>query len=166
MQLTLRTHHAMRLLMFCAVNGPTAAPVSRIASRCGMSEAHLAKIAHQLSARGLVETVRGRAGGVRLSRDSARISVGEVIRATECCLQLHHFDAAVSGERDDAARLRGAFGEAFGAFMQVLDRYTIADLVAEEPDLGTLSALEVGKVDCGNAQGERGAPLAGAPASV
>jgi Rrf2 family iron-responsive transcriptional regulator len=179
MQLTLRTHHAMRLLMFCALNGPRAAPVSRIARQWGMSEAHLAKIAHQLSLLGLVETVRGRSGGVRLGRDSRAISVGDVIRATECTPMAGFGDdgadeggaaenaaanGAATGEALDESRLRVALSDAFGAFMQVLDGYSIADLVAADPETRALLGLDIDVAAPSGRRSQNGPLSAHAPA--
>ncbi|MEM8855628.1 MAG: Rrf2 family transcriptional regulator, partial [Pseudomonadota bacterium] len=80
------------------------------------------------------ETVRGRAGGIRLAREAESIGVGEVVRATE-----ERFAMAECFEHPDApCPLVGACGlqslwdEALGAFLGTLDRYTIADLVASK----------------------------------
>ena len=83
MHLTVRSNHAMRLMMYCAMKQGRIAPVSEIARACNMSEAHLAKIANHLAGAGFVETLRGRGGGVRLTRAPADISVGAVVRSTE-----------------------------------------------------------------------------------
>jgi len=133
MQLTIRSNHAMRLMMFCAVNRGRVAPVAEIARACNMSEAHLGKIAHALASHGFVETVRGRHGGVRLARPPAELNVGEIVRATEFgrCLVECLDPETNTCPLVEACRFRSIIGRALEAFLRVLDGYTLADLVAE-----------------------------------
>jgi len=133
MQLTIRSNHAMRLMMYCALNEGRVAPVSEIARACNMSEAHLAKIAQALARHGFVETVRGRNGGVRLARPAGALNVGRMVRATEFgrCLVECLEPQSNTCPLIDVCRFRGVIGEALEAFLQVLDRYSLADLVAE-----------------------------------
>ena len=143
MQLTVRSNHAMRLLMFCALAEGRVTPVAEIARACNMSEAHLAKIAQRLAAIGVVETLRGRAGGVRLARPARRINVGEVVRATEfgACLVECLSPESNTCPLVSACRFRGIVGRALEAFLAVLDGYTLADLVAEGDELAALMGL-------------------------
>ena len=46
----------------------------------GLSRNHLMKIVHDLGRQGLLQTTRGRSGGLRLGREATRISVGDVVR--------------------------------------------------------------------------------------
>ena len=68
---------------------------------------------------------------MRLAREPAQINVGTVIRESEDNVAfVECFDA----ERADcriapACRLKNVLGEALGAFLGTLDRYTLADLV-------------------------------------
>ena len=123
MHLTVRSNHAMRLMMYCAMNRGRIAPVSEIARACNMSEAHLAKIANRLSGAGFVETVRGRGGGVRLARAPEDIHVGAVVRTTEMsaclieCLDLDSNTCPLVG----ACKFRGLVKRALAAVLAVLD---------------------------------------------
>lgn len=133
MQLTLRSNHAVRLMMFCAVNAGRVAPVSEIARACNMSEAHLGKIANALANEGFVQTVRGRRGGVRLARDPESVCVGDIIRATEggqCFVECQE-PRTNTCPLVAVCKFRGVIGRAFEAFLAVLDGYTLADLVAD-----------------------------------
>lgn len=143
MHLTVRSNHAMRLLMYCAANGGRRATVTEIARACGMSETHLAKIAHGLAAAGHIETVRGRRGGVRLARPPEAINVGAVLRGTEmgACLMECLDPASNTCPLTPACRLRGALSSALEAFFAVLDRYTLADLTENSDDLRRLMGL-------------------------
>ncbi|MGG7565426.1 Rrf2 family transcriptional regulator [Rhodovulum sp. DZ06] len=144
MQLTVRSNHAMRLMMYCALNDGRLAPVSEIARACNMSEAHLAKIANRLASHGFVETVRGRGGGVRLAADPETLSVGAVVRTTEMgaclieCLDVENNTCPLI----DACKFRGVVGRALEAFLKVLDDCTLAELIAEGDDLKALMGID------------------------
>jgi Rrf2 family nitric oxide-sensitive transcriptional repressor len=143
MQLTLRSNHAMRLLMFCAMDTGRPIPVSRIARACNVSEAHLAKIAHHLSTLGFVQTLRGRGGGVRLAKAAAEINLGAVIRATETGPLLTQCGGVGPDAcpLNPACRFRSILEKALAAFLAVLDEFSLADLVDENPALRRAAGL-------------------------
>ncbi len=132
MRLNLQTDFALRLLMHLAANTHRLATIGEVADRFRISRAHLMKVAFLLGKGGFVQTVRGRAGGLRLARGARDISVGEVFRFMEGeaelvgCVGSPNGDCVVA----KACRLRGVLGEALLAFLAVLDRYTLADLAA------------------------------------
>ncbi len=70
MRLTQWTDYALRVLMYCAACHARAQPVtiSEVAEKHGISRSHLTKIVQQLAALGLLDTTRGRGGGMRLMR--------------------------------------------------------------------------------------------------
>ena len=53
------------------------------AAAYGAPENNLRKVVNDMVRAGFFETVRGRAGGVRLAGDPARITVGQILRSTE-----------------------------------------------------------------------------------
>lgn len=141
MRLTRHTDNALRALIYLAIHTDgTPARITDIARRMGMSEDHLAKVIARLAQLGYVETLRGRDGGVRLSRPAAEVNVGEVVRGTEDNLNLVEcFDPATNQcPIAPACALAPALDEALQAFLGVLDRYTLADLVAKPRALSRL----------------------------
>jgi len=131
-QLTRYSDYSLRVLIYLALDPERLVTIEEIARSYDISEAHLMKVVHQLGLRGYVETVRGRGGGLRLRRPAEEIGVGDVVRATEGNLALVDcFDPA--SRRcviQPACGLRPVLDEALGAFLAVLDGYTLADLVA------------------------------------
>ncbi len=131
MRLTTFSDYAFRVLIYLGSAPQGLATIADIAAAYGISENHLMKVVHQLSRLGYVETVRGKGGGMRLARPPGEINVGEVLRATEDGFDL----VECMGERDSDCRivracsLKGALGEAVAAFLETLDRYTLADFV-------------------------------------
>src|SRR4051795_63682 len=133
MRLTLWTDYALRTLIYLGVNGDSLATIAEIAEGFDISRPHLMKIVNRLGVQGYVETVRGRKGGIKLARPPAQIRVGAVVRDTE-------EDLAVMGclsesgfcRIEGCCVLRRALREAMLAFLEVLDRYTLADLLAPD----------------------------------
>ena len=88
----------------------------------------------------IIETTRGRAGGIRLAKAPEEIAVGALVRATEEefslaeCMQAGGRACAIS----PACRLKGMLHEALAAFLAVLDKYTLADIVHNRAALGPL----------------------------
>jgi Rrf2 family transcriptional regulator, nitric oxide-sensitive transcriptional repressor len=132
MKLTQFTDYSLRVLIYLAAQPQRRATVADIASAFDISEHHLTKVVHFLGKQKWVVTVRGKGGGLTLPRPPAEISVGRVVRDTEGnAVPAECFDEHAKGRCVIAGscRLRGVLGEAVNAFYDVLDRYTLADLV-------------------------------------
>lgn len=144
MRLNLQSDYALRLLMQLATNGDALCTIADIARCYDISRNHLMKVANGLGRAGFIETVRGRSGGLRLAGDPGAISIGSIVRKTEGdfalveCLQQGKSHCLIT----PACRLKGVLGEATEAFLAVLDKYTIADLVADNFALRDLLNLE------------------------
>ena len=132
MHLTQWTDYTLRVLMYCAASEERAT-VSEIAQAHGISRSHLTKIVQELSAQGLLETTRGRGGGMRLMKPANDINIGAVVRATETdfnlveCFDPEHNQCRLSSH----CYLKGVLGQAMRAFFAVLDKVTLADLLAD-----------------------------------
>lgn len=140
MRLTLHTDYALRLLMLLALEPDDRHTIEEAARRYAISRNHMMKVAQTLTQAGFVESTRGRGGGLRLARAPEAINLGAVVRASEDSFALVEcFDAARNGcIVAPACGLRGPLEEALAAFLAVLDRYSLADLVARP---GTFRAM-------------------------
>lgn len=143
MRLTAYTDYTLRTLMYLAVRPARASTIAEIAVAYRVSEAHLTKIVHQLALAGDVATTRGRGGGLRLGRPAGSINLGAIVRRAEPDMDL----VACFGTSGDCAIgavcvLSGALRQALDAFLAVLDRYTLADLVAPSQHLAALLRIE------------------------
>lgn len=139
MRLSVQTDYALRTLMFLAVKDGHHS-IAEIARAYGISRNHLMKVAQRLTAEGFVEGVRGRSGGLRLTRPPADLNVGTVVRAMEDTgTFVECFDASTNTcVVTPACGLRHALAGAVEAFARHLDRFTIADLV---PDVANYERL-------------------------
>lgn len=132
MRLTRYSDFAMRILLYLAARPDRVCSISEIAGAYGISQNHLMKVAHDLGKAGYVAAARGRAGGLRLGMSAADIRVGELIRHTEDDFDLVDCpNCILSG----GCGLSSVLDEAMAAFMAVLDRYTLADLIERRRDV-------------------------------
>jgi Rrf2 family transcriptional regulator, nitric oxide-sensitive transcriptional repressor len=143
LRLTQFSNFAIRILMYAGLTEPRLSTVPEMARAYGVSYDHLKKAAAELCRLGYLEPVRGRAGGVRLAKRPEHIRIGAVIRQTEVGAPL----VECFGEANSACplvpacQLRRALQEAHAAFFAVLDRYTLADLIAAPGELLPLLGL-------------------------
>lgn len=132
MRLTLQTDYALRMMMHLAVMDGELVTIGDVAETFRISKNHLMKVAQALAHAGLVETVRGRSGGLRLARPADRIQVGAIVRRLE--QQIALVDCFPGGNGTcritPACQLKPALFRAREAFFAVLDEYTIHDLVS------------------------------------
>lgn len=130
MYLTRQADYTMRLLIHLAVQPDSTATIQEIAERFDVSRNHLMKVANRAVRAGYVEAVRGRAGGLRLAKKPKEINVGQVLRATEDWALVECFERS-----SNQCRVAGGCGlqvilkEAVEAFVGVLDKYSLADVV-------------------------------------
>ena len=131
MRLTVYSDYTLRVLMYLALDQTRLATIPEIATAYGISENHLMKVVHHLARAGIIESVRGKGGGIRLARPPEEIRLGEIVRASEGNAPIVE---CLSGESNacritSPCRLRGILVAAFDALYDSLDEHTLAELV-------------------------------------
>lgn len=81
MQLTRQADYAVRAVLDLSTH--STAHIKDIAHRQGIPEAYLQKVLWVLAKTGLVQTMRGPRGGVRLTRPSKEINLRQVVEAIQ-----------------------------------------------------------------------------------
>lgn len=127
MRLTSYTDYALRTLIYLATHREGLVTIQDIADFHGIAKNHLTKVVHQLGQIGVIETIRGRSGGMRLAREPAQINIGEVVRATETDFFMAEcFDGAKSScALTSACALKDVLNDATRAYLKVLDGATL-----------------------------------------
>ncbi|MEK5445980.1 RrF2 family transcriptional regulator [Paenibacillus sp. FSL R7-0331] len=141
MRLTLYTDYSLRILLYLgAKEREELSTVQGISDAYQISKNHLMKVSHELGKAGFIETVRGRGGGIRLAKDPCRINIGEVVRRMEDDLYLVECFQPSGGHCpiSPVCGLKGVLGKALQAYLQVLDEYTLQDLLINKDDLRAL----------------------------
>lgn len=139
MRLTTFTDYSLRVLIYLAMRPEMRATISQVAAAYAVSEHHLVKVVHFLGREGWLRNVRGKGGGLELALAPEEIGLGEVVRGTEGQAVVECLGDTGSGCCiAPNCRLRGVLNDAMAAFHAVLDRYTLADLVRNGPELASL----------------------------
>lgn len=132
MRLTAHTDYALRILLHAALTAaedPQALlSIARVANAHAISRNHAMKVVNELGNAGLLETVRGRAGGFRLGRPASEIRLGDVVRLTEPSLQPADCGSCLMQRH---CGLISPLDRAIHAFLAELDKQTLAEAAIE-----------------------------------
>jgi Rrf2 family nitric oxide-sensitive transcriptional repressor len=132
-RLTKHSDYALRVLVYVAAAEGRQVSTEEVSEAYGISTHHLVKVVGKLGKAGYLAIKRGRGGGFVLAREASEIRIGEVVAATEP--DFAFVECLEPG--NDACPLTGACGlvrplrEAKRAFLEALDRYTLADAVGK-----------------------------------
>ena len=137
MRLNKSTGDAIRILIACARADGALVKVVDLSASLDITMQNVFKIVHILSRSGLTAAVRGRHGGIRLSRPADAIFIGDIVRAMESTES-----TAETASGPDVTRV---LDDALEAFIAVLDRHSLADMVAREGQSGSAVAKSAAK---------------------
>ena len=136
MRLTDYTDYTLRVLMFCALHPERSVTIAELADSHAVSKNHLMKIVNDLARQGLLQTTRGRGGGLRLLKPADEIRIGDVVRQTETDFRLVEcFDKAHDTcTLTPNCQLKAVFGSALQSYLAELDKVTLADVTRARPN--------------------------------
>lgn len=134
MHITRYTDYSLRVLLYVALKGEERSTISEIAGRYNISRNHLMKVVQELNRKGYLQAIRGKHGGLLLKRRAEDINIGALVRDTEQDLAL----VECFGDNNQciitpACRIKTMLAEALNAFFEVLDGYTLADMLGPDP---------------------------------
>lgn len=141
MRLTMYTDYSLRVLLYLGIKGTEElSTVQEISDTYNISKNHLTKVVHELGKMGLIETIRGRGGGIRILVKPDQINIGATIRKTEDDFHLVEcFNCATDQcVITNVCRLKGVLHEALASYFKVLDQYTLADFVENNDGLASI----------------------------
>lgn len=150
MRLSRYSDYLVRVLMYTALRRPERVTVSEVAQTFSISRHHLVKAVHDLGRNDYLVTRRGVGGGFTLAREPHLIRLGNVIRLGEEETVIRCTDGVEQICRlAGACRLKEVLDEAAGAFFDILDRYTLADLVEKSGAMKNILGLQA-QENCNN----------------
>lgn len=136
MRLTEQTSYALRVVTACALRYPQTVKVAELADESGITEFTIFKLLKVATKAGLIQSTRGRGGGIRLAVAPADVSVGQVIRAYEPRFQDCGPVARMLMPAEDLdvidERVGHMLGRGYAAFLAELDTIPIAFLLEGE----------------------------------
>jgi Rrf2 family transcriptional regulator, nitric oxide-sensitive transcriptional repressor len=135
--LTQFSDYSLRLVIYLACHPERLVSVDQVSGSFRISKHHLVRVVQKLTDLGVVESQRGRGGGMRLAMSPSEINVGWLIRRTEPHLNLVEcFDLGTNTcPIAPACGLKGALHRAQQAFLGVLDEYSIDQFLNRRTDL-------------------------------
>lgn len=139
MRLTQYSDFSIRVLIFLgSLDNGERVQIQEIATIYHISKHHLTKVVHHLGILKLVETTRGRGGGIRLSKQPKDINLGWVVRHTE---EDFHMVECFNSEKNQCVitsvcLLKGILHEALEAYLKTLDYYSLEDILKNKEALG------------------------------
>ena len=140
MQLTLFSDLALRVLMFTQAAGDRRVTIEEMAGAYSISRTHLTKVVNALTRAGFLTAVRGRSGGLRLGMPADQIVLGDVVRTTEPDFALVEcFSTGNQCVITNCCKLQVVLDEALQAFLEVLDRRTLASIALRPKDFRFLA---------------------------
>ena len=130
MRLTMYTDYSLRVLLYLANKEDENVTITEMADFYRISRNHLVKVVHNLGLDGYILTTRGRHGGLKLARPAKEILIGEVVRSTEPDFDLLECFNPVTDKCviSRSCSLKSVIYNAQAAFLEVLDKYTLADI--------------------------------------
>jgi Rrf2 family nitric oxide-sensitive transcriptional repressor len=137
MWLNQQTIDAIRIMADLATRWPDRARTADLPAATGITFMNVQKTVHRLGLAQLLETQRGRNGGIRLARPPEMISVGEIVRAfepTDCPVNF------LAGSKTERAISQLLF-RAHRGFFHPLETMML-DRLAGVPSLGQAALLE------------------------
>jgi Rrf2 family protein len=116
-------------------DGLDCVPLRTIANHHGMSEYYLEQLFAPLKKAGLVTSVRGAAGGYRLSRPASAISAGDVLRVLEGSLKpadcVDDDSATCAAASCENCNTKSVWERLYTGVNEMLDTIWLSDLAKE-----------------------------------
>lgn len=145
MKISAQEEYGLRCLLRLAQSDHQASTLPEIATAEGLSVPYVAKLLTVLRQGGLIDSVRGRAGGYRLCKDPAEIGLGSLLlvlgeplfdEANYC--QRHKGMGESHCVHTGECSLRGLWQTLEHWLRSTLDQITLADLLQSEGHVGLL----------------------------
>lgn len=145
MRLTLYTDYSLRVLLYLAIKEGEVVTISELADFYKISRNHLVKVVHNLGLKGYILTTRGRHGGLKLARTASELVIGEIVRSTEPDFDLLECFNPVTDQCvvTRACSLKGVFFKAQAEFLDVLDKYTLADMAGKPATIKSIPIVQL-----------------------
>lgn len=129
MQLTKQTDFAFRVLIYLASKpAQELSQIQTIATRFDISRSHVMKIVQKMANSGLIESVRGQGGGLRLAKPTDQINLREVVELMEATLNPVNCHEPVC-LIETSCVLKSYLYQAQESYLAHLSQFTLSDIV-------------------------------------
>lgn len=128
MKISYFTDYSLRVLLYLSTKGDLAT-VAEIADAFHISKNHLVKVVHNLAKLGLIETTKGKNGGIRLGVPADKLKLGKLLELLEPMDLVECFDRATNQcPIIGVCELEKSLYRARAAFLEQMNLVTLASL--------------------------------------
>ncbi len=136
MRLNSFSDFSLRVLIYLGVSSEDLATAQQISQAYGISQNHLVKVIHNLARLGIIESFKGRGGGIRLALEPSDINIGELIRKLESESPLVEcFTESSQCKLTPSCKLKNLLAEANEAFYNSLEEYSLDNILTPRSSL-------------------------------
>nr|WP_067288745.1 Rrf2 family transcriptional regulator [Marinobacterium profundum] len=129
MQLTKQTDYAVRVLIYLATAPRSKiCTVAQMASALDISSNNLAKIVNRFAAQGLITTVRGRHGGMKINADTLDCRMGDLVASFETDKELARCEQPTC-VLSKQCRWRQILAASLQHMIEYMNQYRLRDLL-------------------------------------
>jgi len=142
MKLTRFTDYSLRVLIYLGLKDNGRVTIKEISDAYNISRNHLMKVVSLLTRMGYVDARRGPGGGIALARPATEIVIADVVRDMEDDLNLVEcFCEEGSCIIKPVCELKVVLSEALAAYLQILEGYTLRDLLRPRAQLAKVLGM-------------------------
>lgn len=139
MKLNNFTDYSLRVLIFLSTQKAQKATVTQIAESYDISQNHLVKVVHNLAMLKLIDSFKGRGGGLVLKEETLKVKLGNLIMDLEGDAGIVEcFNNNDQCKIESACKLKSILARAKGEFYSVLNEYTLLDITKNQKKLAHL----------------------------
>ncbi len=136
MRLASFTDYSLRVLIYLSLKEDELSTVGEISQKYKISKNHLVKVVHNLSKMGVIDSYKGKGGGISLSTSAEKINIGKIIQELEKESYLVEcFGDSGNCIISPSCKLKGALKDAEKKFYETLYQYTLADIANNKKKL-------------------------------
>ena len=144
--ITQKMKYALKALLVLADEAGQPKPhpltIEEIARRSGTPKRFLEHILLEVRNAGAIASIRGRAGGYRLARKPAEISLSDLLRRIDGpiaplpCLSRSAYQRCADCTDEASCRIRKVFAEVFWSYLLIIESLTLEDMLRSDEVLG------------------------------
>lgn len=131
MHLTTYTDYSLRVLIYLKLNEDRLCSAKEVSDFFQLSHNHIVKVVNNLGKLELIQTFRGKGGGIRLDEKAGKQKIGQLVRLLEPdkelvdCISSEGFVCGVA----PVCKLVSVLDDARESFYNELDRYSLEDVI-------------------------------------
>lgn len=131
MQLTSFTDYSLRTLVYLAMHQQRLCTAKEVAEFYQISQNHMVKIVHNLAKLGVINSSKGKGGGIALAQVPKEINIGELIAKLEPNFYIAEcFNQSLKNcVLLPDCKLKSILGNALQSFFNELNQHTLADVI-------------------------------------